>query len=135
MNTELSDNEFEIVFGNCEVPPSQFNHEAHLRLAWIHIKKYGLETAIGNVCAQLGTYVQHLGATDKYNVTLTVASVKMVSHFMGTSNSDNFPDFMLEFPQLKNGFKELLGAHYSMDIFNSKEAKKKYVEPDLLPFD
>ena len=135
MNTELSDNEFEIAFGNCEVPPSQFNHEAHLRLAWIQIKKYGLETAIGNVCTQLSRYVEHLGAVDKYNTTLTVASVKMVSHFMGKSSSENFPGFMLEFPQLKTCFKELIGAHYAMDIFNSEQAKKKYLEPDLLPFD
>ncbi|WP_420401160.1 hypothetical protein [Flagellimonas sp.] len=135
MNTELSDNAFETAFGNFEVPPSQFNHEAHLRLAWIHIKKYGLEMAIRNICAQLVAYVEHLGARDKYNVTLTVASVKMVSHFMGKSNSDNFPTFILEFPQLKTRFKELIGDHYAMDIFNSKEAKKKYMEPDLLPFD
>ncbi|TMU55338.1 hypothetical protein [Flagellimonas algicola] len=135
MNTWLSDNAFEIAFENCKVPPSQFNHEAHLRLAWIHIQKYALETAIGNVCTQLRTYVEHLGATDKYNTTLTVASIKMVNHFMGKSNSNNFPDFMIEFPQLKTRFKELIGAHYAVDIFNSEQAKKKYMEPDLLPFD
>lgn len=135
MNTELSDNEFEIAFRNCAVPPSQFNHEAHLRLAWIHIKNYGPDTAIENICNQLNTYVEYLGAEDKYNTTLTVASVKMVNHFMDKSKSDTFLCFMKEFPHLKTCFRELIGAHYSMDIFTSKKAKKGYLEPDLIPFD
>jgi hypothetical protein len=39
---DLSDNEFEKQFINCELSPDIFSHEAHLRLAWINIKKMGL---------------------------------------------------------------------------------------------
>jgi hypothetical protein len=132
---ELTDSEFEQQFKSCELDPTLFSHEAHLRLAYIHIKKYGLGQAITNVCDQLAAYVTHLGATDKYNTTLTFAAVKAVYHFMQKSNANDFKGFIAEFPQLKNEFKRLMQSHYDFDIFNSQKAKKAFLEPNLLPFD
>jgi len=132
---ELSDAQFEQQFKSCELDSSLFNHEAHLRLAYIHIEKYGSEKAIENVCNQLVAYVNHLRATDKYNTTLTVAAVKAVYHFMQRSTASSFKDFIAEFPQLKYGFKRLMQSHYDFDIFNSHKAKKSFLEPNLLPFD
>ncbi|NNK76184.1 MAG: hypothetical protein HKP42_08980 [Maribacter sp.] len=131
----LTDLKFEQQFKSCELDPALFSHEAHLRLAYIHIKKYGIKKAIENVCNQLVAYVSHLGATDKYNTTLTVAAVKAVYHFMQRSAASNFKDFIAEFPQLKFEFKRLMQCHYGFDIFNSKKAKITFLEPDLLPFD
>lgn len=134
-HTQLSDIDFEVQFANCQLAPSLFNHEAHLRLAWIHIKKYGVEKALNNIQQQLLQFVSHLGAKDKYNTTLTVAAIKAVDHFITKSKSDRFNEFILEFPQLKTKFKELMASHYSIDIFNSPKAKNSYLAPDLLPFD
>ena len=131
---KISDSEFEKQFQSCEFDPIYFSHEAHLRLAWIHIKNYGVERAVENVQEQLRNFVEYLGAKDKYNITLTVSAVKAVNHFMLKSESTNFKDFISEFPRLKYKFRELLGYHYGVDIFNSKEAKTKFIEPDLLPF-
>lgn len=132
---ELTDSEFEQQFESCELDPTLFSHEAHLRLAYIHIEKYGLDQAIKNICEQLVVYVSHLGAIDKFNTTLTVAAVKAVYHFMQKSRKADFNGFITEFPQLKNEFKRLMQCHYSFDIFNSKEAKKTYLEPNLIPFE
>ncbi|MCL6267463.1 hypothetical protein [Flagellimonas myxillae] len=131
----LTDREFEQAFRECLLPVTHFDHEAHLRLAWIHLKQYGLEIALENICTQLTAFVAHHGADDKYNTTLTVASIQMIHHFMGNSKAGHFPGFLTEFPQLKTNFKGLINSHYSMDIFNSEEAKARYLEPDILPFD
>lgn len=131
----LSDTEFEKEFIHCKLNPSDFTHEAHLRLAWININKYGIEQAEKNIQNQLQKFVEFVGAKDKYNMTLTLAAIKAVYHFMLKSNSDNFKDFMTEFPRLKYNFKELMDYHYSFDIYNSKKAKMEFLEPDLVPFD
>ena len=131
----LTDTEFERQFEHCELDPSIFSHEAHLRLAWIHITRYGIEKALENIQLQLQQYVRHLGAEDKYNTTLTVAAIKAVYHFILKSKSDTFEELITEFPRLKNNFRELMGCHYAIDIFNSEKAKRKFLEPDLLPFD
>ena len=131
----LTDNMFEEQFENCSLNPTIFTHEAHLRLAWIHIKKYGVDKAIDNIRCQLQNYVGFVGAKDKYNETLTIAAIKATYHFMLKSDADTFEGFIDENPRLKNSFKDLMAFHYQSDIFNSPIAKKKYLMPELLTFD
>ncbi|AXT50679.1 hypothetical protein D1818_07480 [Aquimarina sp. BL5] len=133
-NLDLNDSEFEKQFRDGILAPSLFNHEAHLRLAWIHVSKYGVDTACKEISNQILAYVTQLGETDKFNKTLTIAAVRTVNHFLLKSKSNSFQDFITEFPRLKYNFKDLLDSHYGFDIFNSEKAKTHYVEPDLLPF-
>lgn len=130
----LSDHEFEEQFKSCRLNLDLFSHEAHIRLAWIHINKYGIDQAINNICELLMNYVSHLGARNKFNKTLTVAAVRAVYHFMLKANFSTFETFINKYPRLKYNFKELIATHYAIDIF-SESAKKEYMEPDLLPFD
>jgi hypothetical protein len=132
---QLTDNAFETAFREGTLNPLLFTHEAHLRLAWIHIEKYGVDRAIDNICDQLKRFVCKMDAAHKYNCTLTVAAIRTVYHFRLRSESDDFPSFVQEFPGLNNNFKALLEQHYTLDIFSSEKAKKRYLEPDLLPFD
>jgi hypothetical protein len=130
----LNDNEFEQRFAAGTFDPAVFNHEAHLRLAWIHIRKYGEEQAIANICSQLVNFVTALGACSKYNTTLTIAAIKAVHHFMQRSNAASFDQFIQQFPRLKYNFRELIASHYSVDVFQSEQARQFYLEPDLLAF-
>lgn len=131
---DLNNEEFEKAFQTQAIEPRLFTHEAHLRLAWIHITKYGVEQAIENISTQLLQFFHYVGARDKFNKTVTVAAIYAVHHFVRKSKTNAFVGFIQEFPQLKNNFKELLGTHYSENIVNSKKAKQEYVEPDLQPF-
>ena len=131
---ELSDECFEEQFQNCTLDPALFNHEAHLRLAWIHVRKYGAEKAIENITSQLFSFVVSVGAMQKYNKTITIAAIRAVNHFINKSDADNFADFIQDCPRLKYNFKELMSYHYRVDIFKSELAKSQYLEPDLLPF-
>ena len=130
----LDDNTFEAQFAACKLSPGMFTHEAHIRLAWIHVKKYGVEQAIQNICNQLLAFVDAVGARDKYNKTLTIAAIKSVKHFRDKKEIDCFADFITEYPRLKYNFKEVIGFHYKTDIFTSETAKREFLEPDLLPF-
>jgi hypothetical protein len=131
---DLTDAEFELAFKERTLDPTLFTHEAHLRLAWIHVRQYGVEHAIENINQQLLQFVDYVGARDKFNKTVTVAAIRAVNHFINKSKSESFADFIQEFPRLKYNFKELLAFHYGYEIFKSEKAKKEYIEPDLLPF-
>lgn len=132
---QLTDTKFEQQLANCSLDPELFSHQAHLRLAWIHIKKYGLDTAIENICGQIRAYAESLGAHKKFNKTVSVAATKAVYHFIQKSKTDNFQDFIQEFPRLQHNFKELIDAHYGIDVFTLEQAKRMFLEPDRLPFD
>ncbi|MFD2561551.1 hypothetical protein [Aquimarina rubra] len=131
---DLTNSEFEKQFKEGILDPSLFNHEAHIRLAWIYLNKHDIHTACREISTQILAYVTQLNATDKFNKTLTIAAVKTVNHFVLKSKSNCFQDFIAEFPRLKYNFKDLLYSHYSFDIVNSEKAKTEYLEPDLLPF-
>src|SRR5690606_23329987 len=118
----LTDNEFKEQFQNCTLNPNVFTHEAHLRLAWRHIRQYGIDKAIEQVRQQLQNFVAHLGVANKYNETVTVASTRAVYHFMLRSQAQNFIDFISENPRLKYNLKELLFTHYDTNIFEEERA-------------
>lgn len=131
---ELSDEEFLRQFTHCTLNPSIFSHEAHLRLAWVNIRAYGIVQATANIQSQLLKFVEAIGEKDKYNKTVTIAGLLIVNHFIQRSNSDNFTGFLSGFPKLKTDFRGLIASHYSIDIFTSQKAKSEYLEPDILPF-
>lgn len=131
----LTDLDFEQQFAAAVLDPAVFTHEAHLRLAWIHLKKYGLEKAIENITTQLRHYTHTVGAADKYNETVTIAAIYAVHHFMIRSASKDVASFIVENSQLKTRFKELINTHYRTDIFKSEHARKSFLQPELLPFD
>ena len=98
---QLTDIEFEQQFKNASLDPQLFNHEAHLRLAWIHVNKYGVERAVQNITRQLRNYTEALGFVEKYLETVTVAAIRAVNHFVSKSSADCFKGFIAENCQLK----------------------------------
>ena len=131
---KFNNSELISMINDCTLAPSNFTHEAHLRLAWIYLNNYELHEAIEHVNDLIFRYVAFLGAANKYNKTLTTAAIYMVFHFMNKSRFNTFEDFIAEFPRLKYNFKDLMACHYGFDIYNSENAKKEFLAPDLLPF-
>lgn len=131
---DYSDEEFLSLFKSCRLNPACFSHEAHLRLAWIHIQQFGLQRAEELVAEQIKNYTRYLGAEEKYNETVTVAAVKAVHHFMQGSDNSNFESFIAQNSKLNTNFKDLLFQHYSINIFDNVRAKSTFLTPDLLPF-
>jgi len=131
---DLSDTTFEHLFATATLTPSLFNHEAHLRLAWIHVNKYGVEQAVENICSQIQVFDATFGDGTKYNATVTAAAVRAVNHFLQKTTTTSFPDFIQENPRLIHNLRDLLASHYSIDVFTDSEAKKAVLEPDLAAF-
>lgn len=130
----FSDEVYEQKFRDCKFPPLYFSHEAHLRLAYIHLKKYGLEQSIENMCTQIYDFAIKYGATMKFNATVTYASLQIMYEYMQKGKSNSFLEMMEEFPHLLQDFKGEIQQYYSWDVFRSPEAKTKIHQPDKKPF-
>ncbi|MEO1449238.1 MAG: hypothetical protein AAFV07_06890 [Bacteroidota bacterium] len=133
-HTQLTDQEFEERFANCSFPPRLFSHEAHLRLAWIHLRAYGLEQALDNLRTQIRQFAVHVGVANKYHETITSAAVYAVDHFLQQQETDSFQEFIALHQPLLTDFKALINSHYSKDIFKDPNARKVFIEPDVEPF-
>jgi len=128
------DHQFASQFADCTLPPPLFNHEAHLRLAWLLIGRYGIQQAAELLCRQIQAFDATHGDGTKYHKTMTVAAARAVWHFMQKTPNDTFTDFIAMHPRLTADFKGLLATHYGFDLLRHPTARQQYIAPDLLPF-
>lgn len=133
-HNDYSDAKFEALLCSAKLDPTLFTHEAHIRLAYMHIRAYGVDLAVERVSQQISHYVTQLGAYDKYHHTLTIASTFIVNHFYHKAESKDFLHFISLHPRLLTHFRELLESHYSRKVYLSDQARHNYLEPDLVAF-
>ena len=114
----MDDHAFVSSLENCTLPPEQFNHAGHLRLAWHYLAQHPLDEAIARTCATIRAYATHLGAAEKYHATVTVALVRLL-HACG--------------PAALADAKAVLARHYSPALLASAAARAGFIAPDLAP--
>ena len=120
-------------FDACEVPPADFNHRAHLQLAYIMLATYGVRQAGEKFRASLQAFLAHNHIDPaKYHETMTQAWLLAVMYFMrragDTSSADEFVASSTVLLDPKVMF-----THYSSELIRSDRARREFVEPDLDP--
>jgi len=127
----LSDDEFLHAFHTCTLEAAQFDHHAHVRIAWILARRCPLPDAIEQVCVGIQCLATHFGAPEKFNRTMTEALVRWIAH--GARADCDFEAFAATHPQLFTDVRGLLARHYSPERLTSLEAKRMFVVPDREP--
>lgn len=125
----MTDQEFVRAFETCELPPACFHHRDHIRLAWIYVRQYGEAEATRRIEESIRRYAAHLGISEKYHQTITVAWMRLVAAGVGAGD---FEEFARRNPGLLE--KSALGAYYSEAVLKSEAARVGFVEPDLRAF-
>ena len=131
---ELSqeDRDFRSAFEACAVAPSQFTHEAHVRLAYVYLVESDVESAVQRMREALLTFIEHKGIPrSKFHETMTRAWVLAVRHFMDGSTSASSTDFIARNQELLDS--KIMLTHYSASVLFSPDARVSFVEPDLDP--
>ncbi len=138
MNPPLShkaseeDRKFRLAFEACTVAPSQFNHEAHVRLAYVYLTEHDTDAAVQKMRDALLKFLEHNSVPrSKFHETLTRAWVLAVQHFMNRSSSTSAADFIAKNPELLDS--KIMLTHYSASVLFSADARASFVEPDLDP--
>ena len=135
MSHLLSDRDrtFQRQVETCEYPLADFNHRAHLVLAYVYLAENDTDTAYELMRDALRRFLQHSGIdTAKYHDTITRAWILAVRHFMeGTANASSADDFIGQNPMMLDS--KIMLSHYSAELLFSEEARRKFVEPDRDP--
>lgn len=120
---------------SCEFPVDDFDHRAHLRLAYVYlVRSEGVEAAVDLTRMALHGLLESAGIepATKYHETLTEAWILAVHHFMNnTEAAESADDFIDQHPEMLD--PKLMYTHYSADVLFSDQARKGFVEPDLDP--
>jgi hypothetical protein len=129
------DQEFKNQVENCEFPVPQFDHGAHLRLAYVYlVQNNSTDESVQLMREALAGLLKHAGVdpSAKYHETLTEAWILAVHHFMNnTENSSSADDFIEQHPVMLDS--KIMLTHYSAEILFSDEARQSFVEPNLDP--
>jgi len=127
------DEEFRRRFESFGISADQFNHEAHVRLAYAYLCENDPEEAAAAMKHALLAFLRHLGVgTARYHETITQAWIRAVSHFMETTSPcSSFAEFIAHNEVLLDS--RIMLSHYSADVLFSDRARSKFVPPDLSP--
>jgi hypothetical protein len=97
----LNDAEFLDAFQNLTLPAGQFNHQGHLRLCWLTLRRHGFGQGGRLVSDGIRRFAASKGAVDKYHETITQFWLRIVYHAMQSKPEvSEFPEFLSSFPFL-----------------------------------
>ena len=118
----------------CDFPVSEFDHRAHLRLAYIYLVELSTKDAVSRMRDTLINLLRHAGIepTTKYHETLTEAWIRAVDYFMSINQqSDSSHEFIEQHPEMLDS--DIMLTHYSAEVLFSEEARGRFVSPNLEP--
>ena len=135
MQGELSDEELWHAFGAQALPAAAWTHRAHLRVAWLFLKRHPLDDA--HVLMRVG--IIRLNAfhglvetpSRGYHDTLTRLWLTLVATQMRATDAQSSAAFVDACAGALG--KDAALRHYSRDLVMSVRARASFVEPDLLP--
>ena len=126
-----ADRQFRADFEFGRIAPEDFNHRAHVRLAYVLLAEHDAGAAIGLMREALQSFLAHHGIpAAKYHETLTRAWILAVHHFMaGSPGAESAEAFIDSNPQLLDS--KIMLTHYSAEVLFGPDARTGFVEPNL----
>lgn len=125
----MTDEAFARAFERGAVTPAQFDHVAHVRVAWVYLREAAsAEDALPRMREAIRRFAAAAGASQKYHETITVLWMRLLEDVRAQGASGELADVLIAFPVLAD--KELPLRYYSRERLFSDEARAGWVEPD-----
>jgi len=107
-----------------------FHHASHLHVAWVYLtESSSVQQAAKKMRNTLRRFAAAAGKPEKYNETITLFWVHLLSRAQAASRAERLEDVVHANPQLLE--KNFPLAYYSTERLFSDEARTSWVEPDL----
>jgi hypothetical protein len=109
-----------------------FDHEAHVYLAWLFLEEFPLTDAIARFSSALQSLTAKLGVPGKYHATITWFFMLLIAERRETAASKGWLSFRRDNPDLFSAGQSIVGRYYSSDLLASDRARRTFVMPDRL---
>ncbi len=126
-------------FEDCTLPKAEWTHQAHLRVGLWHVARYGPAEALDRLRDGIRRLNDAHGTantdTGGYHETITRLYVKVIAQFLAVADrsrplDDLTADFITLYPK-----SDLPLRFYSRELLYSIQARRAWVEPDLIALD
>ena len=106
-------------FESEEIPPAEFTHGRHVRVAWALSRRYPPDEAYARLAAGLRSFARRAGRPEAFHETMTRAWLELISQSADLEAN----------PELQD--RGLLARYYSPPALAA--GRGRWVEPDLKP--
>lgn len=131
--TALSDAAFVRAFETGALPAGAFDHEAHVRLAWLYLREDPLPVVLQRYGDGLRRFATRHGKPDLYHETITWAFLLLIHERMAHPDAPaTWPAFAAAHPELFFQTPFILERYYHPATLASPRAKAVFVMPDRL---
>ena len=127
---ELNDDAFLKAFVDLSLDPLSFNHEAHVRLAWVHLSRFNLNQSIEKYNHGLKRLTKLYGLDGKYHETISWFFMIIINERRTLTLSNDFTIFKNENPDLFDSKSGILQQYYPKDVLASDFARRTFVLPN-----
>ena len=123
---------FRVAFESCSLARDDWDHRAHLRLAWLYLREVDLETAIARLKAGIFAYDKGTDRLCNYHESMTRFWMTMIAKGLAAAPpGEDFEAFLARLPRLLD--KTLILEHYRHPTIVGERARAEWVPPDLKP--
>ncbi len=126
-----------VAFGECRLPKAEWTHEAHLRVGLWHLLRDPPGAALDRLRDGIRRYTLATGGantdTSGYHETITRFYVCAIGRFLAAADRTRTVDDLADDLVRACGDKVLPLRHWPRERLMSPEARREWVEPDLLP--
>lgn len=129
----MNDTDFLARFEDCTLPPAEFNHRGHVRVAWIYLQRHPFDEAVRRTCEGIRRYATSLGASGKFHWTMSESMMHLLRSAGADERSVGFDEFLVRNEGLLSDARGRIARHYSDARLASAEARERFVDPDLVP--
>lgn len=133
MTDGLTDHDFATSFEALTLPPSEFRHAGHVRLAWIYLTRMSLPDAMTRYSASLRAFAGHVGKPGLFHETITYAFLMVINERIADGpDGESWEGFQARNPDVMAGVKGALARYYTDERLGCDRARAGFVMPDRL---
>ncbi len=108
-----------------------FTHRDHVRVAWLYLRAWPFEEALGEFCRDLRAFAAARGAHGLFHATITWSFFALIAE--RSRPAETFASFAARHPELFRREPSALDDYYTPARLASDEARARFVLPDRVP--
>jgi len=117
-------------FERGDIEADEFDHAAHLRLAWDYLARCDVPETLFRYTRGLKRLTERLGVPRKYHETFTGGLLLLIAERIDSDRANDFEAFRRANPDLFADPRALLLRHYTAGRLDSDLARRRFLLPN-----
>lgn len=115
------------------LPSDAFHHADHVRMAWVYVREFGLESASRQFVDDLKRFAVAKGVPGLYHATITQAYLSILAERVAATPTATWTEFAAAHPDLLRWKPGVLDGYYSPERLWCEAARLWFLLPDRAP--